>query len=171
MNYQPTSVQQKIENEKLYMRNVPSQPLQPYLDARPVLTKYAVLPVVDPRAPIDVPLIQQSTFNIHNTFNPGNDTAPWSGYASNVNRESELRGQIYALQRSSQAAYVPNSNSDLYQMKWSPNQSYNQPYPNLFKKEKFDTFNPNPDKEKIGFALFNNATRQQLKDISEPVCK
>ena len=118
---QPTSQRQHTVNLRLYERNVPSSPLQPYLDARPVLTKYSILPIVDPRAPINTPLIQQATFNTETMYNPGNDTGPWSGYASNVNRESELRNQLYALQNCEQSVYVPSSNSNLYKFKWQNN--------------------------------------------------
>ena len=84
-------------NTRIYDRNIPSQVLQPYLDVRPVMTKYSYFPIVDPRKSNTVPLIAQPTFNPHATFNPGNTTSPWSGFASNVNTESELRNQIYVL--------------------------------------------------------------------------
>jgi hypothetical protein len=164
-----SSGRQNIMNNRAYVRNIPSQPLQPYLNARPVLTKYSILPVVDPRREIKVPLIQQSTFNIEQIFNPGNITAsaPWAGYASNVNNESELRGQIFALQECSQAKYIPSSKSSLYNIQWKNSQEINQPFPDLFKKEIFGPTDPNPDSNKIGYALFNNATRQQLRDLTK----
>ena len=157
-----------IMNSRAYSRNIPSQPLQPYLDARSVSTKYATLPIIDLRKPINTPLIQQATYNPSHTFNPGNDFGPWSGFASNVNHESELRGQVYALQNCDQATYVPTSSSNLYNYKWQNNKPTNQPFPDLFKTEKFNMFNPNPNPEQIGFGLFNNATRQQIKDLTVP---
>ena len=165
-----SSGRQNIMNKRSYSRNIPSQPLQPYLDARPVLTKYSILPVVDPRKEIKTPLIQQSTFDLEQIFNPGNVTAsaPWSGFASNINNESELRGQIFALQECSQAKYIPSSKSTLYNVQWQNSQEISQPFPHLFKKETFAPTEPNPDANKIGFALFNNATRQQLKNLSKP---
>lgn len=163
------SGRQDIMNTRTYVRNIPSQPLQPYLDARPVLTKYSVLPVVDPRKKINVPLIQQATFNPEQIFNPGNviAKAPWSGYASGVNNESELRGQIFALQECSQAVYIPNSKSSLYNVQWTNSRQVNQPFPDLFKKETFGPTDTNPYANTIGFALFNNATRQQMKDLTK----
>jgi hypothetical protein len=162
------SEREKIMNQRTYMRNIPSQPLQPYLDARPVLTKYSIMPIVDPRSQIKTPLSQHATYNISQTFNPGNDKAPWSGYASNVNRESELRNQFYALQECSQAKYVPSSKSTLYSVNWkNQGPQMNQPFPDLFKKQEFGTMNANEYESKIGFALFNNATRQQLKDLTQ----
>ena len=97
------SARQKIMNSRTYARNIPSQPLQPYLESRSVLTKYSIMPIVDPRKEIKTPLNQQATFNPEHIFNPGNATAPWSGFASNVNKESDLRGQIFAIQECSQA--------------------------------------------------------------------
>ena len=107
-------------NRRIYDRNVPSQMLQQYIDVRPVMTKYSYLPIVDPRKEIGVRMNQYPTFNPHTVFNPGNTQSPWSGFASNINIESELRNQIYALQKCSQAVYVPTSNSDLYTYSFTP---------------------------------------------------
>jgi hypothetical protein len=155
-------------NTRIYNRNIPSQPLQPYLDSRPVLTKYSIMPIVDPRQQIETPLIQRATYTPETIFNPGNDFGPWSGYATNVNHESELRNQIYALQSCSQATYVPSSKSSLYDVKWkNKTDTTAQPFPDLFKQEQFSPTNPNMYPEKIGYALFNNSTRQQLKDLTK----
>lgn len=117
-----------------YCRNIPSQPLQPYLNARPVPTKYNFMPIIDNRKENEVPLIQQATYVQTDIFNPGNSKGPWSGYASNINNESELRNQIYALQRSSESVYIPSSKSNLYNVNWNNNNSNNsnQPHPGLF---------------------------------------
>ena len=156
-------------NERIYDRNIPSQPLQPYLDVRPVLTKYSYFPIVDPRKEISVRLEQRPTYNSHNVFNPGNTQSPWSGFASNINKESELRNQIYALQKCSQSVYVPNSTSDLYaynfQTPYTPNQ-----HELLFKNETFDNFNPNPAPKLCGSGIFLNSTRCQVKDITNQKC-
>lgn len=164
---QPTSVRQQTVYLRSYERNIPSQPLQPYLEARPVTSKYSILPIVEPRKPVSTPLIQQSTYCPHKIFNPGNDKAPWSGYASNVNHESELRNQIYANQRCDQATYVPSSKSDLFEVNWKNMHEQSQPFPGLFLKQEFNSVNPNQRPDKIGYALFNNATRQQTKDLTK----
>jgi hypothetical protein len=161
-------------NRRIYDRNIPSKMLQPYVDVRPVMTKYSLMPIVDPRKPPTVPMQQQPVYQPRDVFNPGNRQAPWSGFASSVNVESELRNQIYALQKCSQATYVPSSSSDLYEYNFQPQKNIDtnkyQPYPRLFKQEKFQSFNPNP--ENIGNGLFQNCTRQQLKDVpSQPSCK
>jgi len=157
--------QQTIYNRS-YSRNIPSQLLQPYLDSRPVSTKYSIMPITDPRKQMETPLVQQATYTPETVYNPGNSKGPWSGYASNINHESELRNQIFALQSCAQATYIPSSKSNLYQVNWSNKNTTNQPFPELFKNEQFCPFNPNPHSDVIGFALFNNATRQQIKDLT-----
>jgi hypothetical protein len=163
------SARQSIMNTRTYVRNIPSQPLQPYLEARPVLTKYSIMPIVDPRREIMTPLVQRSTYNPSEIFNPGNATAkaPWSGFASNINHESDLRGQLFALQECSQASYVPSSKSSLYNVHWKSRQ-VEQPFPGLFKKEELNPTELNADPKIMGVSLFNNATRQQLKDLTIP---
>jgi len=159
----------KQTNARIYNRNIPSQILQPYVDVRPVMTKYSYFPIVDPRKPINVPLLQMPTYNVHTTFNPGNTQSPWSGFATNINKESELRNQIYALQKCSQAVYVPNSNSDLYTYKFqTPTQS--NPHQLLFSTDSFESFNPNPAPEICGSGIFYNNTRCQVKEITKQKC-
>jgi hypothetical protein len=106
-------------------------------------------------------------FNTHKVFNPGNTQSPWSGFASNINKESELRNQIYALQSCSQAVYVPSSTSDLYTYNFQPKQS-SQTHSLLFENTNFCQFNPNPDEKIVGTQMFMNPTRVQLKDITRP---
>ena len=159
----------KETNERMYRRNVPSQNLQSYLDARPVMTKYSIMPIVDPRPKpsMSVPLHQEAVYSPETVFNPGNARAPWSGYASAINAESELRNQLYALQSCSQAVYVPNSTSDLYTTHINPqNQHLNgQQFNGLFKRERFDAFNPNP--ENIASGVFNNHTRHDIRGFGQ----
>jgi hypothetical protein len=153
-------------NARIYDRNIPAQVLQPYIDVRPVMTKYSYLPIVDPRKQLDTKLIQMPTYNVHTTFNPGNTQSPWSGFASNVNTESVLRNQVYALQKCSQAVYVPSSGSDLYNYSFQTVTKAN-PHEFLFEKEHFNKFNPNPAPQIIGITPFYNATRSQIKDLSK----
>lgn len=159
---------QQTVYSRSYLRNVPSQPLQPYLDARPMATKYCrLVPVLCPSPPpITVPLQQQATFHVNTIFNPGNDTAPWSGYATSVNTESILRNQVYALQKCDQAIYVPSSQSSMFvnNMHYARKDNHaNDPFPLLFQDPVLST--SNPTFPSIGHALFHNATRTQLNDL------
>ena len=151
----------ETHNSRIYDRNLPSQMLQPYISVRPVMTKYSFMPIVDPRKELFVKMEQQPTYNSNVVFNPGNDMSPWSGYSSGVNVESELRGQIFALQKCDQSVYVPNSNSDLYKHSFQPSSSSSsQTHDLLFKKENFCDFNPMPSSVNMG--LFNNSTRTAM---------
>ena len=157
----------KQTNERIYNRNIPSQMLQPYIDVRPVMTKYSYLPIVDPRKEVNTRLIQTPVYNVHQVFNPGNTQSPLSGFASNVNTESVLRNQVFALQKCSQSVYVPSSNSDLYHVAFHPKP---EPYPDslLFQQEKFCPFNPNPNPKEIGYEMFHNSTRLQVRNMTDP---
>jgi hypothetical protein len=160
-----TLERQMITNMRTFERIIPSQPLQPYLDVRPSSTKYSLLPIVDPRKEITVPLIQRATYSQETFFNPS-DNAPWCGYASNVNNESLLRNQVYALQKCSQSVYIPSTTSSLYIHKTSNSYSAEQPHKNLFKDETFSKKTVQ-HKNHIGYELFNNPTRQQLKNLTK----
>jgi hypothetical protein len=76
-----------------------------------------------------------------------------------------LRNQIYALQKCSQAVYVPNSKSDLYTYSFQTPTKPN-PHEALFQSQKFCSFNPNPDPKIIGTSAFYNSTRSQLKEMT-----
>jgi len=163
--------QHNQNNQRIYDRNIPSQMLQSYLDVRPVMTKYSYFPIVDPRKEVNVPFKQQPTFNPHTMFNPGNTQSPWSGFASNINMESELRNQIYALQKCSQSVYVPSSNSDLYKYSYTPKAAGpSQTHNLLFQKEHFSSFNPNPEPNIVGSSMFFNSTRTQIRDLTKQSC-
>jgi hypothetical protein len=154
-------------NQKLYERNIPSHTLQPYLNVRPVMTKYSILPIVDPRKETPYPLTQVPVYNIQTSFNPGNAQAPWSGYSSNVNVESDLRSQIFALQSCDQSVYVPKSTSDLYNYSFAlPNNTYQQGnHDLLFKEETFNEVKYVSENTHLG--LFNNFTRTNLNTFTK----
>ena len=149
-------------NSRIAERNIPSGPLQPQFGLRPVSTKYAMMPIVDRRAKSSVPIKTLPTYNPKVTFNPGTAVAPWSGFSSNINNESELRNMFFALQNCQQAQYVPSSNSDMYKTSVTGT-NVKQPFPDLFTEQTFDNFDPNSCK--VGGSIFSNCTRQQLKNV------
>ena len=152
-------------NHRIYDRNIPSAPLQPYLSVHPASTKYSIMPRVDPRRKLNVPVQVMPTFNPFTEFNPGNDEGPYSGYATNINIESELKNQIYALQSCDQAVYVPTSKSDLYNYGFTPGTNMTQPFPDLFNKPQFDQCNLLPDN--LQQFVFHNPTRSQTIDAQD----
>jgi hypothetical protein len=168
-NYENVASIHEITNKRIYDRNIPSKLLQPYIDVRPVLTKYSFFPIVDPRKELNTKFQQLPTYDINTTFNPGNRHGPFSGLASNINIESDLRNQIYAIQKCSQAVYIPSSNSDLYNYSFNTPKIYN-PHELLFKNEVFSSFNPNENTNKCGIGLFYNSTRCQVKENTKQIC-
>ena len=160
---------QTQNNHRIYNRNIPSQPLQAYLNIRPVTTKYSILPILDPRVAIKVPMTQLPTYSSEQIFNPSNTISPWSGFASNVNIESQLRNQIYPLNKCNDDVYVPNSNSDLYEFSFNHNNNVKQEFEGLFHNEMFNKFNPNP--RNLSQCPFNNNTRVDIKKLSNTKSK
>lgn len=151
-------------NNRISQRNIPSNPLQSQFDARPVSTKYAMMPIVDRRTIPTVPIIVREPYNVATTFNPGTAQAPWNGFASNINEESKLRNQFFALQRgANQAVYIPPSNSDMYEANVPVTNHVEIPFPYLIPNNTFDLFNPCPLNN--GINLFDNCTRHQIREI------
>ena len=151
-------------NIKIAERNIPSKPLEPAFSLRPVSTKYTLMPTVDEYRESSVSIRNYPIYNLGNTFNPGTDQAPWSGFASQINKESMLRNQFFALQKCDQGVYIPSSRSSLYNSSLDLERE-SATHRELFNKQEFKSFNPNPDSKIIGNDRFNNNTRQQMKNI------
>lgn len=150
-------------NDRIYSRNIPSGNLEARFSSVPVSTKYSMMPIFDQYKQANVPIVTRGFYNVGRTFNPGNAEGPWSGFASNVDVETVLRNQTFGLQNCEQSVYVPSSNSDLYQVEVVGRQEI-QTHPALFYQQQFEPFNPNT--LNLGTDIFNNATRQQLKDLN-----
>lgn len=150
-------------NNRIAERNIPSQQLQAQFDIRPVSSKYALMPIYDRRAIPTVPIERRPTYDLATTFNPGNGQAPWSGYATNIDDNSRLRNQFFALQKCDQAYYIPPTNSDMYKVEVT-GQAVQQPFPDLFTKPTFQPFNPNTCG--VGGNFFDNCIRQQIKNCN-----
>lgn len=149
-------------SQRMAERNIPSAPLQPQFGIRPVSTKYALLPVIDRRAPASVPIKVEATYKPELVFNPGTAQAPWSGFASAINKESELRDQFFGLQRCEQGNYIPDSTSDLYEVQ-VPSKPVSQPFPDLFRQQVMDPFDPDPCR--LAKGMFNNSTREAVRSL------
>ena len=153
-------------NNRIEARNVPDKPLPPNFDPRPVLTKYALFPMLDNRMPATVPIQPNYKYSLENTFTPAvMARGPVSGFINNVHKESELRNQFFAHQRGAdQGVYVPSSESDLYKV-YIPSSPSVQPYPLLFSTP---TFNQEQhanlvNAPHVGKDVFHNNTRTQLR--------
>ena len=149
-------------NQRIYSRNVPSQPLQPNFDIQPVSTKYARLPILDRRAPVKTEIKPITTFDVTRNFNPGNAVGPWSGFSSKIDDESTLRSQFFALQSSDQSVYIPSTNSDLYKPSVEEKRDVSEPL--IFKQEAYSKPQTPRCLYGMGGNIFNNDSRQQLKN-------
>lgn len=151
-------------NLRLVDRQFPDSPLAPNIDVRPVQTKYTKFSVLDKHPYSKVESNKFSSYEIKNNFNPGSDKAPVSGYFSNVDLESDLRNQKYALQKGAhQNAYIPSSKSDLYKTEVVYRPS-TQTHPLLFKKPSIETNTNNIESSNIGKNKLFNHTRTQLRN-------
>ena len=139
--------------------------LQPNFDPRPVSTKYSLFPIIDRRKTPKEPIFKTPQYEPNNKFYSNLEKGPVDGFLSNVNLESSLRNQFFALQKADQAVYVPPSNSDLYENNINfvtNNNNLDQHL--LFQEQQFNDFNPNISPI-IGNEVFYNSTRVQLKNL------
>ena len=120
--------------------------------------------IIDRRVVPTVPIKRVPTHNVNGNFNPGNAQAPWEGFAANINDESTLRNQFFAIQNCDKAAYVPSSRSDMYDVKVGGRVEM-QPHRDLFAEPELAPFNPNPYNAIVGHNLFHNSTREQIKNV------
>ncbi len=158
--------QERIDelNDRISSRHFPDVPLQPNYDPRPVPTKYSIFPIVDRKKQVKEVALPYPTYST-TYFNPGTARAPPSGFLSNVDTETILRNQTFALQRADQSVYVPSSTSDLYKVD-IVSRPAEQPYPLLFSRFAFDNkVHPNNESGNIGNEMFFNHTRTQLRNM------
>ena len=96
-NMETVSEMNNQTNDRLYDRNIPSSVLQPYFSLRPTQTKYTKLMTTNPAPSNNVPLMSVPQYSPHSTFYPANTNAPWSGFSGNIDVESDMRNQFFAL--------------------------------------------------------------------------
>ena len=102
-------------NHRLDKRNIPSTPLKPLYDFRPVSTKYTWFQTLDESKESKEPKesLKQYQEYSQKVFNPG-QRAPVEYFMNSIDIESKLRSQFMALQKTSQSVYIPELTSDLY---------------------------------------------------------
>ncbi len=150
-------------SKRMYERNIPSEPLKSEISFRPEQTKFTILGKEENYRDHNCePRDKYANYEPNKIFNPGNGGAPWYGYASNINNESTLRNQFFALQKCDQAKYIPSTNSELYNARIVA-QPMPSPHPHICRRDDFEPFQPNT----CGIAkqLFHNHTHQQIKDL------
>ena len=144
-------------------RNIPSRTMESAYICHPSSTRKVLMPMIDCRKTSTVEKAKYSIYHPSKTFHPG-QSAPYNGYAQNVDHESLLFNRFAPLQRGGQHEYVPSSKSGLYKTQDYSNTNQQEiPFKHLNKKEYFNPFNPN--KCNLANNLFQNHTRQQTKDL------
>ena len=150
-------------NDRMMSRNRTTDDLKPNISVRPSSTKYAHFPVVKNIPKSRVPFKSARRFSTKDAYNPGNSKSPWEGFSDNINTESTLRSQFFALQSSDRHEYVPDSTSQLYNEYTPTFGTPMQTHASLNREDDFDTVNPNS--YNLGWQTFNNNTRIQLQDV------
>lgn len=148
-------------NSRLFERNIPTHAHEVHFGSRPVQTKYTKFPCVDVHRSVlsKEPIHNAEMYNQHTSFVPAK--GPWSGYSANIEQESMLHNLYFANQKSDQAAYIPSSQSDLYNTIIASREGP-QPHSLLFESYEFATVATNK-----GPNLFHNDTRQQRMGNSD----
>jgi hypothetical protein len=135
-------------NKRLESRYLPSTQLQPLFDVRSVETRYTHFKTHE--KPIKPESHNYLEYSQERVFNPGS-RAPVDYFFKSIDVESTLRSQFMALQKSSQAVYVPETTSDLY--------NYNcYDKRDLSEEVSFQSRKTIPEK-----VLFNNMTRLDIR--------
>jgi hypothetical protein len=135
-------------NQKIYKRNIPGQNMKPNFSFRPQSTKYTHFQLIDKDVKSKVPLMTYDKVK----YNPS-QRGPTNEYFQKIDLESELRNQVYALQKDSQHYYIPNINSDLYQNHMNYEKQYTQ-----YIAQQQRPMNQNQPK------TFNHSTRYDIKE-------
>ena len=153
-------------NERLLNRNQPDEPLPPNFDPRPTPTKYTHFPVLDQRMPTTIPIESNFNTSLEKSFAPPvMKTGAVYGFINQVDQESNLRNQYFALQRGAdQSCYVPSSDSDMYHvvLPQPTTRKEEQVFPLLFEKPAFSgDLHPNLVDRPIGMDTYHNHTRTQ----------
>lgn len=151
-------------NQRYQDRQFSDSPLEPNFSPRSVSTKYSHFPTLNGRKPASENLLNYPQYYPSANFNPGTDSAPSSGFFSNIDTETVLRNQVFALQHGAdQRVYVPSSESDLYKVTVVSRPS-EQPNPLLFRNFMFNQAeHANNIDVNIGRDTFFNHTRTQLR--------
>jgi len=152
-------------NQRISSRSFSDSPLEPNYAPRSVQTKHTIFPIVKNSRQCAEPTLPYPTYNSQANFTPGNSRGPTSGFTNNVDVETTLRNQTFALQHgANQSVYVPSSNSELYNVSVVSAPSV-QPHAGLFVAPQFSTeIHPNLEGSNVGVDRFFNHTRTQLRD-------
>ena len=155
-------------NQRISVRQFADKDLAPNFDPRPISTKYAMLPIIDRRAPTTEIIENIPEHSVQNNFNPGTQRGPPDTFFTTVDTESTLRNLSVSMQRGlSQSVYVPSSSSSLFNVE-VPSNNRIPTHPGLFHTQDSLTSSRalRYDTSVVGKNTFFNNTRVQMKNIS-----
>lgn len=168
MNFQSNSANNlNIMNYKILERTMQFENIEALISPRPQSTLFT-LPLQDiipPESCKSIILNYENNYNFNSTTNSNANTCningKWCRYVNNIDTESILKNQVYALQHAPHTKYVPDSCSDLY--KSNTIKTYNQRAKQSTHSNLSNQNNPiNPDPPFS--VVFNQDTRQILKN-------
>jgi hypothetical protein len=143
-------------------------PLRPNMESRPMETRHAIFPMISTQ--FHQPSISNRKYLEYDTtkvFSSIQSNGPVEGYLNNIDSESSLRNQYTPLQHGAiQTTYIPSSKSDLFVVNVPLSSSTDiQPFPLLFEKHTYHTTGNKHISSQIGHNAFNNASKQQLRNL------
>jgi hypothetical protein len=147
-------------NQRIMSRIMPSQELAPAFSPRPEPTKYSQFKTHTKKLTNNIPLRKYDYFNTNNVFFTGNTKPPIQFALDNVDLESRLRNQFFALQKNDQAFYIPDTTSQLYN-----HDNKIQGLPNQHDTQKINYTIETNTKCNLAPNTFNNSTRYNLKNL------
>ena len=156
-------------NKRLNGRMFPDVQLQPMFNPIPISTKYQKYPTNDNVN--DIGKLNKSLgqpnykyFNPEKHFYGGTRNGPVAFSFDNVDVESRLRNQFFALQKNDKAFYVPSTKSDLYTLRGGVSHAVPK---GLEKFKEIKNLHFNPDRCNLAPENFNNSTRHNLKNLNQ----
>lgn len=153
-------------NNRISSRHFPDMPLEPNYNMRPIPTKYSLFPIVNRRKEVRETLLNYSDHNPYLNFNPSSAKSNVRSFQKNVDTETILRNQTFALQHGAeQSMYVPTSNSELYKVNVVVSNPVEQTHPLLFTKSEHSNRPHQNLSNNIGNDRFFNHTRTQLRNM------
>ena len=131
-----------------------------------------MMPIISTKRESEEQFFGYSDYNPNTMYSNATKKLPFKCFADRINDESELRNQIFALQRSEKGTYVPQSHGDLYMVNIPHTQLSQEDskhlYEGLFEEQDFDKFDPG---SRFDTKLaFNNNTKQAIKN-TKIICK
>jgi hypothetical protein len=183
MNIQSSSANYlNLMNDRILERTMQFKNVESLLSPRPQSTLCTML--IDTILPHEsckaVILHYNSNSNSNSNFNSNsnscNTNGKWCKYINNIDTESILKNQVYALQHAPHTKYVPDSSSDLYKLQEVKSYKNSkcaylntevqplqpiQPSPSHASSHAYSHDSSHASSHSI---LFNESTRQMLKN-------